>query len=957
MTSKSRVCLPAALVVAFGAGAQTTTNHLFLDDFHRTSGLGSNWAVAYGSFTTDGTYAVSGSPPINGDWASVLSQLSTADYSVSATIVVPPVSIDCGLAARSADSAYFDRNVYAVKIGSEDGALNLYRRNDWNWTLLASVQAGVVANTAYALQLIVSGSSPVHLEVWLNGTRQIKFDDNSAQALTTGIPGLVTYAAGVKYTNFAVDHAPIEVFEDTFNRLTGLGANWQVWYGSFTTDGATAISGTPPLSGNWASVVPGLATNDYQVSANVVIPSASLDSGLVARGSDSSYFDDNLYAAQIATDGNVNLYRRNNWNWTLLQSVSAGIVAGTNYALRLIATGSTPVHVEVWLNGVPKIAIDDSSTQRVMTGRVGVENYDASVRYANFIVQSLTPPQPVVSVSVSGSGRVTSSPAGIDCPSTSCSVSVASGSTVTLTATPAANYVFSAWSGACTGTGTCSLTMTGDQSVSAAFNPVSQPTISVTVSGNGSVTSDPAGIDCPSTQCSLSVASGTNVTLTAHPGSGSTLSAWGGACSGSGGCSVFVNSNMSVSAIFGTNNPYPCLGHKCAHGEFPPGPWHPYADSSPFNTVVPANAATISDSYCTSHGYAIPAGSTCSDEIRKAILVGLPANRQPSNWITPLDGHFGWPTYYGLLGDPSFNFTCTDFPPSPPPPDGNTCPNFPLNSIGPGGAIVQGNGNPLGGPDHHLTFIDQESLREIDLYDYPAHALPSTSGTVTTGFAGWTRAMTGNGVSQYLGGNAAHFGNLAGRIRIEEMNYALAQQNEDSKYIHHALTITVDCISGHVYPADGNDGAACPSGRPSSGNGFAPPMGAHLRLNMNLSDLNGSAFSAVPEWKKVLLRTLILYGAFINDTGSAFYFDWQLEGGVQYLTWNETDLWRSFGSARATESGSDWYHCRDSDGTSGTDCPQTNPDSYKGLWQTNSDSIDWNARVWNYLEVLAPPAQ
>ena len=45
------------------------------------------------------------------------------------------------------------------------------------------------------------------------------------------------------------------------------------------------------------------------------------------------------------------------------------------------------------------------------------------------------------------------------------------GGSVTLTATPATGYIFAGWSGACSGTGTCQVTMTGPESVTAQFSP------------------------------------------------------------------------------------------------------------------------------------------------------------------------------------------------------------------------------------------------------------------------------------------------------------------------------------------------------------------------------------------------------------------------------------------------------------------------------------------------------
>jgi subtilisin family serine protease len=68
-----------------------------------------------------------------------------------------------------------------------------------------------------------------------------------------------------------------------------------------------------------------------------------------------------------------------------------------------------------------------------------------------------------------GSGTVTSSPAGINCGST-CSASFTSGSSVTLTATAATGSKFTGWSGGgCSGTGTCHVTLAATTSVTATF--------------------------------------------------------------------------------------------------------------------------------------------------------------------------------------------------------------------------------------------------------------------------------------------------------------------------------------------------------------------------------------------------------------------------------------------------------------------------------------------------------
>ena len=67
-----------------------------------------------------------------------------------------------------------------------------------------------------------------------------------------------------------------------------------------------------------------------------------------------------------------------------------------------------------------------------------------------------------------GGGRVTSSPAGIDC-GQMCVATFANGTTVTLTASPNRRSRFGGWSGDCSGTGACVLSLTANHSVTARF--------------------------------------------------------------------------------------------------------------------------------------------------------------------------------------------------------------------------------------------------------------------------------------------------------------------------------------------------------------------------------------------------------------------------------------------------------------------------------------------------------
>jgi hypothetical protein len=84
---------------------------------------------------------------------------------------------------------------------------------------------------------------------------------------------------------------------------------------------------------------------------------------------------------------------------------------------------------------------------------------------ANFNVQSFPL---TVTPAGTGVGAVTSTPPGIACGAT-CAANYTSGMMVTLTATPYSGSAFAGWSGACSGTGSCVVTVGGPSAVTATF--------------------------------------------------------------------------------------------------------------------------------------------------------------------------------------------------------------------------------------------------------------------------------------------------------------------------------------------------------------------------------------------------------------------------------------------------------------------------------------------------------
>ena len=168
--------------------------------------------------------------------------------------------------------------------------------------------------------------------------------------------------------------------------------------------------------------------------------------------------------------------------------------------------------------------------------------------------------------SINGPGIVTSSPAGINCTIVggTCFASFAAGTSVTLTAAGSSSQPgahLSAWSGACSGSDSCVIDMNSDQELTATFVPDPQLILTIAGGGNGSVSSNPAGIDCEvpltsTTTCVATFPPGSSVTLTASPASDSSFKGWsGGACSGTSTCTFTSTADQTVTATMQFLNP------------------------------------------------------------------------------------------------------------------------------------------------------------------------------------------------------------------------------------------------------------------------------------------------------------------------------------------------------------------------------------------------------------------
>ena len=166
-----------------------------------------------------------------------------------------------------------------------------------------------------------------------------------------------------------------------------------------------------------------------------------------------------------------------------------------------------------------------------------------------------------ISKSGDGSGHVASDITGLDC-GTGCTKQVQYGQVVNLTATADPGSAFQGWiDGGCTGTGTCTVTVTETMTIDAPFNAMPDATLTVSLNGtgNGTVTSNPVGIDSEVADYEETYPYGTVVTLTATAaGDGSSFSRWtGGGCDFAQTCQVTMDQAVNVTATFNAFVPGP----------------------------------------------------------------------------------------------------------------------------------------------------------------------------------------------------------------------------------------------------------------------------------------------------------------------------------------------------------------------------------------------------------------
>ena len=263
----------------------------------------------------------------------------------------------------------------------------------------------------------------------------------------------------------------------------------------------------------------------------------------------------------------------------------------------------------------------------------------------------------------------------------------------------------------------------------------------------------------------------------------------------------------------------------------------PYADSSPFNTPIPANVQVLANS---------------SDIVDNS---GLGTTPSPMRVAASPNVDYSHPIYHAKSGDPSYTIQC--------------------RSGGVNGKVIQipSGARPTGSSDGHMAVVQPDGWE----YDFWQATAPS-GGTVRCNIA-YRQRWDGPGIvttdmkrrdSSLGGGTAAYFGEAAGLIRANEIQAGV---------IPHALFVVIRAgSSGTVYPAY----------KPSvTSNSNGPAMGQRFRLNMSDAAIEASC---APGWEKTVAKAMAHYGLYFGDTGGDGFAP-MMESPLTYTAVGQSNPW------------------------------------------------------------------
>lgn len=375
------------------------------------------------------------------------------------TVTDPNTNGPIALAVNSATNKIYVANLFSGYVTVIDGATN-------STTTVSDPNAAGLSSYAVAVNPVTNKAYVVNNNIgtFSNAAGNVTVVDGATNSTTT-----VTDPNAISPDNVAVNSATNRIYVTNAGNYPGSN------HGNITMiDGAT--NSTTTIAIDPSALAPqAVAVNEI---TNKIYVACANDSALTGVGgvtiidgttnAISNVSDPNaIFPHAVVLDPITNkIYVANQGCFLDDPCINRGSTTVINGA-----TNSVTTIIDPNASNPTGLALD-TTTDKIYVAGGKVTVIDGGATPTTHILSLLMPG--------SGSGTVTSIPAGISC-STSCTASFPAGTTVSLTASSASGSTFSGWSTNCSGVGSCNVTLTtSDEFVTATFNTGPPPDFSIT---------------------------------------------------------------------------------------------------------------------------------------------------------------------------------------------------------------------------------------------------------------------------------------------------------------------------------------------------------------------------------------------------------------------------------------------------------------------------------------------
>lgn len=287
---------------------------------------------------------------------------------------------------------------------------------------------------------------------------------------------------------------------------------------------------------SWNNSCPGLQDQSHPICEFTLLESATVQAVFSPISNTTHNLVLTIVGQGSVTLDNENLSCSNNCAFALEDAA----------LISLSATATTGSSLQSWTLDQQPVCGNNTSCDVTMSG-------DRNLQIT--FVEDIVPPIEYVALTVAADGAGIVSDAGLNltCQQTSCLFQIEKGTTVNFSATPlnSNTHEFSGWQDLCSGGGNCVRTLNSDGLLTAIFSALPQQTLTINISGGGSVTDTSLNISCNQASCSTNLDFATQVNLSATANAGYVFDHWENDCTNfTNDCSVNMDSNHTVTAVF-----------------------------------------------------------------------------------------------------------------------------------------------------------------------------------------------------------------------------------------------------------------------------------------------------------------------------------------------------------------------------------------------------------------------